>query len=57
MIRRYFWGILNAIRLKANNSMLEAKNARIVTSQIKRTDFRTQFGLSRSLDISRTNNP
>lgn len=29
MIRRYFWGILNAIRLKANNSMLEAKNARI----------------------------
>jgi transposase len=26
MIRRYFWGILNAIRLKANNSMLEAKN-------------------------------
>jgi len=29
MIRRFFWGILNAIRLKANNSMLEAKNARI----------------------------
>ena len=29
MIRKYFWGILNAIRLKANNSMLEAKNARI----------------------------
>ncbi len=27
MIRRYFWGILNAIRLKVNNSMLEAKNA------------------------------
>jgi len=27
MVRRYFWGILNAIRLKANNSMLEAKNA------------------------------
>jgi transposase len=26
MIRRYFWGILNAIRFKANNSMLEAKN-------------------------------
>lgn len=34
MIRRYFWGILNAIRLKANNSMLEAKNARI--QQIKK---------------------
>jgi transposase len=29
MIRNYFWGILNAIRLKVNNSMLEAKNARI----------------------------
>lgn len=29
MIRRYLWGILNAIRLKVNNSMLEAKNARI----------------------------
>lgn len=29
MIRKYFWGVLNAIRLKANNSMLEAKNARI----------------------------
>jgi transposase len=27
MVRRYFWGILNAIRLKANNSMLEAKNS------------------------------
>lgn len=27
MIRRYFWKILNAIRLKVNNSMLEAKNA------------------------------
>ena len=29
MIRRYLWGILNAIRNKVNNSMLEAKNARI----------------------------
>jgi transposase len=26
-IRKYFWGILNAIRLKVNNSMLEAKNS------------------------------
>jgi len=34
MIRQYFWGILNAIRLRANNSMLEAKNARI--QQIKK---------------------
>lgn len=29
MIRRYFWGILNAIKLKVNNSMLEAKNSKI----------------------------
>jgi transposase len=34
MVRRYFWGIMNAIRLKVNNSMLEAKNARI--QQIKK---------------------
>jgi len=26
MIRTYFWGIENAIRLKANNAMLESKN-------------------------------
>lgn len=35
MIRKYFYGILNAIRLKANNSMLEAKNA--VIQKIKKT--------------------
>lgn len=29
MVRRFLRDILNAIRLKANNSMLEAKNARI----------------------------
>ncbi len=34
MIRRYFWGILNAIKLKINNSMLEAKNSKI--QKIKR---------------------
>ena len=34
MIKNYFWGILNAIRLKVNNSMLEAKNNRI--QKIKR---------------------
>ncbi len=28
-IKKNLWGILNAIRLKANNSMVEAKNARI----------------------------
>lgn len=26
MIHSYFWGIMNAIRLKANNAMLEARN-------------------------------
>lgn len=34
-IRRYFWGIMNAIMHKVNNSMLEAKNARI--QSIKKT--------------------
>lgn len=34
MVRKYFWGILNAIKLKVNNSMLEAKNNRI--QKIKR---------------------
>jgi transposase len=29
MVRYYFWGIRNAIRMQINNSMLEAKNARI----------------------------
>ena len=29
MIRRYLWGILNAIMAKASNAMLEAKNSRI----------------------------
>jgi transposase len=33
-IRRYFWGILNAIRLKATNGQLEAKNNSI--QRIKR---------------------
>jgi transposase len=33
-IRRYFWGILNAIRLKASNAMLEAVNSGI--QRIKR---------------------
>ena len=28
-VRNYLWGILNAIRLKVTNSMLEAKNTRI----------------------------
>jgi len=29
MIRSYFWGIMNAIRLKANNAMLESVNSGI----------------------------
>ena len=33
-IRKYFWGILNAIRLKVTNGMIEAKNNSI--QQIKR---------------------
>jgi transposase len=34
MIRRYFWGILNAIRFKVNNAMLESVNSGI--QKIKR---------------------
>jgi transposase len=34
MIRNYFWGILNAIRLKVSNAMLEAVNSGI--QRIKR---------------------
>jgi transposase len=33
-ITKYFWGILNAIRLKENNSMLEATNS--VIQRIKK---------------------
>ena len=36
-IRNYFWGILNAIRLKATNSMLESKNNSI--QRIKRMAY------------------
>lgn len=34
MIKSYFWGILNAIKLKANNAMLESMNTGI--QRIKR---------------------
>jgi transposase len=34
MIRSYFWGIMNAIRLKANTAMLESVNSGI--QKIKR---------------------
>jgi transposase len=33
-VRNYFWGVLNAIRLKATNGMVEAKNNSI--QRIKR---------------------
>lgn len=36
-IKHYFWGIINAIRLQANNSMLESKNACI--QRIKKIAF------------------
>jgi transposase len=36
-IRHYFWGIINAIRLRANNSMLESRNACI--QRIKKIAF------------------
>jgi len=41
-IKRYFWGILNAIRMKINNSMLEAKNARIQRIKNKSCGFRNR---------------
>ena len=36
-VRNYFWGILNAIRLRVTNAVLEAKNNRI--QQIKRMAY------------------
>jgi len=48
-IRNYFWGILNAIRLKVTNGMLEAKNNSI--QQIKRMacGFRNQERFKRAI--------
>jgi transposase len=43
MIRKYFWGILNAIKLKVNNSMLEAKNNRIQKIKRMACGFRNRF--------------
>ena len=42
MVRHYFWGILNAIRLKADNSMLESKNARIQRKKKTACGFRNK---------------
>jgi len=49
MIRNYFWGILNAIRLKANNSMLEAKNARIQKIKNMACGFRNRDRFKNSI--------
>ncbi len=49
MIRYYFWGILNAIRLKANNSMLKAKNARIQKIKNMTCGFRNRDRFKNSI--------
>jgi len=41
-IRAYLWGILNAIRLQVNNSMLEAKNAKIQKIKNRACGFRNR---------------
>jgi len=42
MIRQYLWGILNAVIAKVNNSMLEAKNARIQKIKSQACGFRNR---------------
>lgn len=42
MIRRYLWGILNAIIMKANNAKLEGKNARIQKIKSMACGFRNR---------------
>lgn len=42
MIKSYFWGIMNAIRLKANNAMLEAKNSKIQKIKSMACGFRNR---------------
>ena len=41
-IRRYLWGILNAIRLNVSNSMLEGKNTKIQNIKRKACGFRNR---------------
>ena len=41
-IRNYFYGILNAIRLKANNGMLESKNSYIQKIKSRACGFRNR---------------
>lgn len=42
MIRKYFWGILNAIREKVNNGMLESKNSFIQKIKARACGFRNR---------------
>lgn len=42
MIRKYFWGILNAIREKVNNGMLESKNSVIQKIKARACGFRNR---------------
>lgn len=42
MIRNYYWGILNAIRHKVNNGMLESKNSFIQKIKNKACGFRNR---------------
>lgn len=42
MIRKYFWGILNAIREKVNNGMLESKNSFIQKIKARACGFRSR---------------
>ena len=42
-IRNYFWGILNAIRLKATNGLVEAKNNRIQKIKRMAYGFRNRY--------------
>jgi transposase len=48
-IRTYFWGILNAIRQKTSNGMLEAKNSRIQSIKKMASGFRNKDRLKRAI--------
>jgi transposase len=48
-VRNYLWGILNAIRLRANNSILEARNGCIQRLKRLAYGFRNQENFRRSI--------
>jgi transposase len=48
-IRNYFWGILNAIRQKTSNGMLEAKNSRIQSIKKMASGFRNKDRFKRAI--------